>query len=862
MKPAFALSLSADGIALIHRAKDGWRSVGSTPFDTEDLPAALAAMRADALRLAPDGIHSKLILPNDQIRYLSIETGDLPAGERIEAARQALEGATPYTVDELAFDICANGGVTHVAAVALETLDEAETFAVEHGFGPVSFVAAPEDGGFQGEPFFGTTRAIRGTEVEPDDQAVEVIGPAALPAPGADSETEADGETGVEGEAEITTESSASAVAEDPAEEKPAQPEAARQPVPAAEEIAETSAPEPEQETGPDKPDETAAKEAPAAPQTAAPAAAPVTLPPAPPPPAQAAPAPAPEASGFSSRRAAAPEIGSRIVPPAPAPEGKTAPEKPAAALSAGLQPANAPGPVKPLGAPGADLAEDKAGPPAPPRTIPPAPAALRAPSPAAPAPPPEPAADRKTAGTGKPRFLGLALTALLLLILATVAVWALFGEDGFFGGGPVDNRDLSPAPAISTGDGQSSGTAAAPSSGTGGQPEEIAPQVSVLADQPDPGLQDTGETALPEAEDSAADPSAEDEAAADGVDLPEEGTGSAFLDSEALLPGAAEDTAPEPLDELAQAARYAATGVWPVAPELDDFPAATGLDELYTASVDHTEIAADAVALPQADSFARDDVPAAIASPAAAGSAFDLDARGLVKATPEGAVNPDGITVYLGRPKKVPPRAPDRADPAAEALAEEVARNQVLSRKRPKARPENLAEQVERAQNGGLSRAELASLRPRQRPASLKPAEEEQLPVTAQAIASSVVPRGRPANFANLVDRARRNAQNQVQTAAAVPPAAAATPPRIPTSASVARRATVSKALNLRKLNLIGVYGTASDRRALVRLPSGRYKKVQVGDRIDGGRVIAIGESQLQYQKGGRNRTLTMPNG
>ena len=86
-------------------------------------------------------------------------------------------------MDELAFDISADGGLTHVAAVALETVDEAETFAVEHGFGPVSFVAAPEDSGFQGEPFFGTTRAIRGTEVEPDSEAVEVAGPAKLPAP-------------------------------------------------------------------------------------------------------------------------------------------------------------------------------------------------------------------------------------------------------------------------------------------------------------------------------------------------------------------------------------------------------------------------------------------------------------------------------------------------------------------------------------------------------------------------------------------------------------------------------------------------------------------------------------------------------
>ena len=186
MIPDFALSLSADGIALLFRAADGWRSVAETPFDAEDLTPALAAMREDALRLAPDGIHCKLILPNDQIRYLTVETGDLPAEERLAAARQALQGATPYAVDELAFDISAEGGSTHIAAVALETLDEAESFAVEHGFAPVGFVAVPGDSGFQGEPFFGTTRAFRGTGMAAGSAPVTVIGPVEFPEPTAE----------------------------------------------------------------------------------------------------------------------------------------------------------------------------------------------------------------------------------------------------------------------------------------------------------------------------------------------------------------------------------------------------------------------------------------------------------------------------------------------------------------------------------------------------------------------------------------------------------------------------------------------------------------------------------------------------
>jgi hypothetical protein len=60
--------------------------------------------------------------------------------------------------------------------------------------------------------------------------------------------------------------------------------------------------------------------------------------------------------------------------------------------------------------------------------------------------------------------------------------------------------------------------------------------------------------------------------------------------------------------------------------------------------------------------------------------------------------------------------------------------------------------------------------------------------------------------------------------------------------------------------VNLIGIYGKPSSRRALIRLGNGRYQKVKVGDRIDGGHVAAISNSELRYSKGGRNVVLKMP--
>ena len=80
------------------------------------------------------------------------------------------------------------------------------------------------------------------------------------------------------------------------------------------------------------------------------------------------------------------------------------------------------------------------------------------------------------------------------------------------------------------------------------------------------------------------------------------------------------------------------------------------------------------------------------------------------------------------------------------------------------------------------------------------------------------------------------------------------------PQSGTVAGNATFRNAINLRQTNLIGIYGTASKRHALVRLGSGQYKKVKVGDRLDGGTVAAITDTELRYQKGGRMLALKMP--
>ena len=337
--------------------------------------------------------------------------------------------------------------------------------------------------------------------------------------------------------------------------------------------------------------------------------------------------------------------------------------------------------------------------------------------------------------------------------------------------------------------------------------------------------------------------------------------------------------------------ANYAVTGIWPVSPEVSQPASLISLDDLYITSIDPVSSSNDAIALPNVGALLTDLGLGEQTTPVAAGTSFALGTNGLVVPTINGAITPSGVTVFLGRPKVTPPKMPQR-----KALPEKVDPARVLIAKtRPQPRPSNLIEQNERSVNGGLSRSELAQLRPRLRPAveravslpDVDPATENaqnnaaaaaalaslaglpplvdgtaiEGPTNPQAVTTSVRPDGRPNNFARVVKRAKaKQSTDQGTRVASVAPKVVV--PKIPSSANVAKSATVKNAINLRNVNLIGVYGKPSSRRALVRLSNGRYQKVQVGDRIDGGRVSAIGNNELRYKKGSRNLTLKMPKG
>ncbi len=624
--------------------------VGSVDLDTENFADALAELRQTAIKEAGEDFTTKLVIPDDQLKFLEVKTGNVSELARMKAARSSLIGATPYALEDLAFDIASDGDATYVAAVAKETLNEAEEFAAEHGFNPIYLVGQIREGGADTAAFFGATSRFLAQHPDhslaPDHGGLLVT----LAAP---ARAKNDTELHVAMEAVVRR----------PAKEAP---------------------PPQVKPVGPSD----------------------ITF------------------TAVAKQSAARAE-------PQPKPQESQTKNKPAK----------------------------------------------------------------------KRGYLPVAIAASALLTIG-FAAW----QQGLIS---VSGSD--PAQTASTSD----DAPLAPPTPSETELDSDILHASLFEDLPPP----SHISSQPEFEE----------------------------------PGAPELHQTAEYDPRAASRFYAATGVWIAAPPMFDAPKIIGLEALNAQQLQPKTDHYDPVALLPVRGFITDHYVSPPSSPPAAGTRFNFNARGLVQPTPEGTRSPENILVFMGRPGVVPPERPRRA-----ASAENTGGEDSDALMRPRARPENFVELLERQRYGGLSRAEFGGLRPQMRPETAKSeAENAEAETPDSPVANSMRPAARPDGFNKRVAAALAAAPEpepeESQSTASLGPI-------IPSRASVTEQATIKRAINLRKINLLGVVGRPTDRSALVRFSNGRVRKVQVGDRLNGGRVLAIGDTELRYQKGSQNIVLRMP--
>ncbi|MEO1640742.1 MAG: hypothetical protein AAFU41_15990 [Pseudomonadota bacterium] len=898
----FALSLSFEGIALLQRVQSGWRRLGEVAVDSPTLEADLAALREKGAARAPDGLRTKLIIPPDQIKFTAIDTTQTTEAD----IATVLEDATPYAISDLVVDFDRAGGRTHIAAVARETLKEAEAFAHGHGFNPVSFVAVPEDFTFQREVFFGPTSMMPtllgpGGSVAADSLPVMIVG------------------TRVKSRLLIldpVEDETADRLADILDEKLPeAAPEATDEPeLPFDAEIAEEdTSPSPVDATQTDEDTEIAAEpDRPAiwidqiigevhAPVVAEVEAAPTIATPAP-------------------RRPILPDTPALHVPVLFDPviaEYRHTPKKVAAPL-----------------------------------------VALR----------PRSARRREEAPSPKQRrnLPIIATAAAACIALVGVVAWTELSAPVDESAPVVQATVLSDEPpsvatvapeqpaATSAGAGLNqrptetaqTGTVASPLPITSPQ-DETAPEIALTTPEPPAGPGPTVavlDIAAPEpltvttAGAPALAPFAASTIAASSsvVAQSEADTPLDFVEGPAAQPAppetvvaAAGPTTRLPTPDEA-AAFYEATGVWLRAPRIIEEPTGVILQEFVAPPV---SAPVDRAAPPQRLAF--EDLTADIpfdspANPAPPDTTFTLDENGFILATPEGTVTPEGAVVFAGLPDiaitprpalsqddlnrmallapapegvvvipgpppAVPPlrpadaALPDPVDDTETAVASAVSEEEALT-------PGAVGLAGLELQNSGAVALDPATvegiavddLRPQLRPQGLvdSPAEADTDSTpditsiiagiqaedatirfdnsTSLAVAASLRPDARPSNFGTVVAAARAGIAER-QTAAPAPVVAAApvAPQNFaPVPGGVARAATQEDVIRLREINLIGVYGRPNARRALVRLSNGRFVRVEVGSALDGGQVTAIGDTALNYVKRGRTYAIELPNG
>ena len=140
MSSKFLLHLSSDSIDLERQGASGrWHRLGSVSPDTKHLIEALAHLRQTEVTEASNPLEVLVALPADQIKRVDLDHSDTSTA----ALQQALAGQTPYEFHELCVDCLPTPQGQTIAAIAQETLEEAESLTQAFGFKAVGFVALP-----------------------------------------------------------------------------------------------------------------------------------------------------------------------------------------------------------------------------------------------------------------------------------------------------------------------------------------------------------------------------------------------------------------------------------------------------------------------------------------------------------------------------------------------------------------------------------------------------------------------------------------------------------------------------------------------------------------------------------------------
>ncbi len=162
MSEYWAFDLSMSAVRLLRRQDGDWQEIAIQKIEGADIEKRLQ----DLADLIQPPVPITIFLPNDQILFTEVSIAS--EGNAAAEIHAAMDGRTPYSLEELQIDWELSAqGIASVAAIARDTLSEAQQFAAGRGLEVVGYSSFVDENQFPRLPLFSEPQSAAFAEIAP-----------------------------------------------------------------------------------------------------------------------------------------------------------------------------------------------------------------------------------------------------------------------------------------------------------------------------------------------------------------------------------------------------------------------------------------------------------------------------------------------------------------------------------------------------------------------------------------------------------------------------------------------------------------------------------------------------------------------
>ncbi len=153
----YAVDLANDGVTLWHcDADQPWQLLGQVALSDQDFSKAIEQLKTEHGPNVNSKFIAQIRIPRSEIFVSDIDLGDSSEADITPKVRNFLAQNTPYSAQELVFDLGKKNGedVSYVSAIARQTIEEAKEFIIGCGFEAEFYTTKLDSSDFPQNPCF------------------------------------------------------------------------------------------------------------------------------------------------------------------------------------------------------------------------------------------------------------------------------------------------------------------------------------------------------------------------------------------------------------------------------------------------------------------------------------------------------------------------------------------------------------------------------------------------------------------------------------------------------------------------------------------------------------------------------------